>query len=134
MFNALDISSSALTAQRTRMDIIAANTANVNTTRDVNGNLNPYRRRVPIFQVGQTEDGATPGVHVKEIQLDDKPFRQVFDPTNPEANKEGMVSYPNIDLAYEYVDMLAASRAYEANVTTMEVTKSMINASLRLLG
>ena len=134
MFNALDISSSALAAQRTRMDTIAANTANATTTRDANGNLSPYRRRFAIFADGQSEDNKSPGVHVKEIDVDQSPFRQVYDPFHPDAGADGNVLYPNIDLATEYVNMLEASRAYEANVTSMEVTKAMMNASLRLLG
>ena len=134
MFNALDISSSALAAQRTRMDAIAANTANATTTRDADGKLAPFRRRIAVFASGQSEADNSPGVHVQEIKLDQGAFRSVYDPFHPDASPDGNVLYPNIDLATEYVNMLEASRAYEANVTTMEVTKQMMNASLRLLG
>jgi flagellar basal-body rod protein FlgC len=72
-------------------------------------------------------------VRVTKIELDRSPFRKVYDPTNPDADGEGNVLYPNIDLAVEVVNAMEASRAYEANVTAMEVTKAMINASLRLL-
>lgn len=133
MFNSLDISSSALQAQRTRLDTIAANIANLNTTRDADGKLNPYRRRFAVFAAGRPGDRNSPGVHVKQIKQDDSGFRRVYEPGNPDAGKDGYVLYPNVDLTTEYVNALEASRAYEANVTTMEVTKSMVNATLRLL-
>jgi flagellar basal-body rod protein FlgC len=133
MFNALDISASGLQAQRTRLDTIAANIANQNTTRDADGKLSPYRRRFAVFASGQPGRPGAAGVHVREIKLDQSGFRRVYEPSHPDAGKDGYVLYPNIDLTTEYVNALEASRAYEANVTTMEVTKSMVNASLRLL-
>lgn len=133
MFDALDISSSALTAQWTRLDTIAGNVANINTTRNTQGQPVPYRRRFAVFAPGQETDPRQPGVHVQKIGQDSSPFRKVHEPSHPDADKQGYVSYPNVDLAVEYVNALEASRAYEANVTVMEVTKSMINASLRLL-
>jgi flagellar basal-body rod protein FlgC len=129
MFDALDISSSALQAQRTRLDTIAANIANLNTTRDAAGRPNPYRRRFAVFAAGQAGRPNAAGVHVHQIAEDQSPFREVPDPDHPGQ----FIKYPNIDLSTEYVNALEASRAYEANVTTMEVTKSMINASLRLI-
>jgi flagellar basal-body rod protein FlgC len=136
MFGTLDISSSALVAQRARMDTIAANIANINTTRNARGEPIPYRRRFAVFAPGQAkrgEDAGKPGVHVQKILLDRAPFQRRYQPGHPDADVEGYVQYPNIDMAIEFVNALEASRAYEANVTTMEVTKSMINASLRLL-
>ena len=129
MFDALDISSSALQAQRTRLDTIAANIANMNTTHDADGKPNPYRRRFAVFSPGQPDNPSAPGVHVREIGLDNSAFREVPDPAHPGE----YIKYPNIDLSTEYVNALEASRAYEANVTTMEVTKSMINATLRII-
>lgn len=134
MFDALDISSSALQAQRTRLDTIAANIANINTTRNAAGERSPYRRKFAVFAAGRADNPAAPGVHVAEIHADPGAFREVHDPSHPDANpKTGTVLYPNVDLSIEYVNALEASRAYEANVTTMEVTKSMINSALRLL-
>lgn len=133
MFDTLDISSSALSAQRTRLDTIAANIANLNTTRDAAGKPNPYRRRFAVFAPGQPDNPSAPGVHVGQIALDPSSFRKAYEPNHPDADKEGNVYYPNIDLSVEYVNALEASRAYEANVTTMEVTKSMMNATLRLI-
>jgi flagellar basal-body rod protein FlgC len=134
VFDSLDIASSALSAQRVRMDTIAGNVANLNTTRNEKGELAPYRRRFVLFAPGRPgEKGNQPGVHVMQIARDQSPFRRVFDPGNQDAGADGYVQYPNVDLAIEQVNMLEASRAYEANVTMMETTKAMINATLRLI-
>ena len=134
MFDALDVGASGLLAQRTRLDTIAANIANANTTHDASGKVNPYRRRFAVFASGQQHQPARPGVHVAKIMSDPAPFQRRFEPGHPDADPEGYVSYPNIDLSIEYVNALEASRAYEANVSMMEVSKAMINASLRLIG
>ena len=128
MFDALDIGASGLTVQRTRMDIMAENIANVSTTQDAQGNANPYRRRFAVVASGQAGDPSRPGVHVKEIKQDPSPFIPKWD-----ESKRQYVLYPNVDPTTEFVNSIEASRAYEANVTMMEVTKAMINASLRLL-
>jgi flagellar basal-body rod protein FlgC len=135
MFDALDISASALLAQRTRMDTIANNVANMNTTHNEKGEPVPYRRRFVLFAAGRAgADGATaPGVHVEKVDSDPSPFRIVHDPGNPDADKSGNVSYPNVDLAIEQVNMIEASRAYDANVTMMDTTKAMIASALRLI-
>jgi flagellar basal-body rod protein FlgC len=133
MFDILDMGASALTAQRVRMDTVAGNIANINTLRDAQGNPNPYRRRFVLFAPGQADNSAKPGVHVKAIQSDPSPFPKRYDPGNPDADKNGYVSYPNVDLSVEFVNALEASRAYEANVTMMDTAKSMFNSSLRLL-
>lgn len=133
MFDSLDIGASALQAQRTRMDAIAGNVANVNTTRNEKGELIPYRRRITTFAAGQAGNPAKPGVRVSEITLDPSPFQERYEPWNKDAGPNGYVKYPNIDLAIEYVNMLEASRAYEANITMMETSKAMINSTLRLI-
>jgi flagellar basal-body rod protein FlgC len=86
-----------------------------------------------VFTSGRPDAPNKAGVSVAKIEIDRSPFRREFQPNHPDANKDGYVSYPNIDLAVEYVNALEASRAYEANVTAMEVSKAMMNASLRLL-
>ena len=134
MFEALDIGASGLQAQRTRLDTIANNILNVNTTHDANGNKVPYRRRFATLAAGMTGDPSRPGVHVDSIKADKSPFQKRYEPGHPDADAEGYVLYPNIDLAVEFVNALEASRAYEANVNMMDVTKAMMNASLRLLG
>jgi flagellar basal-body rod protein FlgC len=131
MFDSLDIGASALLAQRTRMDTIAGNVANLNTTRNEKGQPIPYRRRIVMFQAG-TQDGK-PGVHVSNIDVDPSPFSKRYEPGNRDADKDGYVAYPNVDLSIEYVNMLEASRAYEANATMMETTKAMLNSALRLI-
>ncbi len=133
MFDALDIPASALVAQRTRMDTVASNVANMDVTRNENGEKIPYRRRFVIMAPGQGPDVAKPGVHVRSVQRDQSPFRRVYDPGHADADNDGYVQYPNVDLAIEQVNMLEASRAYEANVTMMETMKAMINSTLRLL-
>jgi len=133
MFESLDISSSALQAQRVRLDTIAANVANMNSTRNARGEAVPYRRRFAVFAAGQPDNAGKPGVHVANVVQDMSPFRKVYDKSHPDADSQGYVHYPNVDMAIEYVNALEASRAYEANVTVMDVTKAMINGSLRLL-
>ena len=128
MFDALDIGASGLTAQRMRLDIIASNIANVNTTHDADGKNNPYRRRFAVLAPGAEGDPKKPGVHVKQIKEDQSPFIPKWD----EAS-QSWINTPNVDTTVEFVNSIEASRAYEANVTMMDVTKSMINASLRLL-
>lgn len=133
MFGALNTSTSALVAQRTRMETIAANMANANSIYDAQGNYAPYRRRIPVFAAGDPSTGSDRGVHVQKIMLDDAPLRKVLEPGNPHADSEGYVYYPNIDSTVEKISALEASRAYEANITAAEATKSMMQASLRLL-
>ena len=133
-FSGMNISASGMTAQRLRMDIISQNIANVNTTRDANGN--PYRRKAVVF----SEKDATPfqdilmrtagvigsGVKVTRIVEDDKTaMRKVHDPSHPDADEQGYVSYPNVNVVQEMTDLIDASRSYEANVTAFNATKSM---------
>jgi flagellar basal-body rod protein FlgC len=115
------------------MDTIASNIANMNTTRNARGEAVPYRRRFAVFSTGRPGAPQQAGVSVSKIAIDHGPFRKEYQPNHPDRDKDGYVSYPNIDLAVEYVNALEASRAYEANVTAMEVSKAMMNASLRLL-
>ncbi|MEX0776181.1 MAG: flagellar basal body rod protein FlgC [Phycisphaeraceae bacterium] len=133
MFGALDISTSALVAQRTRLDVISANVANRDAIYDTEGNYAPFRRRIPVFATGDPATGNSQGVHVTRIDLDQSPFRKVYDPGDPNADTSGYVDYPNIDPAFEMINAMEASRAYEANITAAQATKQMIEASLRLL-
>ena len=136
MYGALDISASALTAQRAHLDVIAANIANRDVTRGVDGG--PYQRRVAVFAEGRSVGGQhKPGVHIERIVRDPAPFDEVFDPSHPDAvqggPRAGYVRKPNVDLSTEMVNAMMAARAYEANVAVMEITKSMAAASLRLM-
>ncbi|MEM6315417.1 MAG: flagellar basal body rod protein FlgC [Planctomycetota bacterium] len=132
MMSTLDTAASALTAQRVRMDTVAANLANLNTTRQPDGSKVPYQRRFVVFEP-QRDPAGNPGVRVADVRRDPTPFPKVFDPGHPDANADGFVEMPNVDVAIESVNMLDASRAYEANVTMIETTKSMLNAALRLI-
>lgn len=132
-FSGMNISASGMTAQRLRMDVISQNIANVNTTRDENGN--PYRRRAVVF----SEKDATPfqeiflrtagvmgsGVKVSRIVEDNKAMRKVFDPSHPDADADGYVTYPNVNVVQEMTDLIDATRSYEANVTAFNATKNM---------
>jgi flagellar basal-body rod protein FlgC len=142
MFDALDIGASGLQAQRTRLDTIAQNIANANTTHGPHGEIAPFRRRMVTFAQGRTAnigEPATPGqplaagVHVATIEQDPSPFIEKNEPYNPDHDANGNVAYPNIDTTVEFVNALDASRAYEANVTMMETAKATINSTLRLL-
>jgi flagellar basal-body rod protein FlgC len=145
MFDSMHISASGLAAERLRMDIIAQNLANANTTRGPDGA--PYRRQEVVFQsiesdYGQTgtgsvgvEDGDTPkyGVHVVGVVDDPSAMREVYDPSHPDADANGMVTLPNVNPVTEMVDMMTATRAYEANVTAMNAAKSMALKALDIL-
>lgn len=131
MFDALNIPASALLAQRARMDTIAQNMANADNAGSAE--KPPFQRRFVVFQPGQDGNSEKPGVHVESIQKDQSDYRKVHEPGNPLADKEGFVLYPNVEPTIEMVNMMSATRAYEANVTMMESIKAMINSSLRLL-
>ncbi|MDP4092155.1 MAG: flagellar basal body rod protein FlgC [Bacillota bacterium] len=141
-FSALDISASGLTAQRLRMDTISQNIANANTTRTDNGT--PYRRKMVVFEdrsssapfsqylseSSQSLLSGGGGVRVSQIVEDSTPFKQVYDPGNPDADKNGYVQMPNVDIVTEMVDMISATRSYEANVTSINATKDMAMKAL----
>jgi flagellar basal-body rod protein FlgC len=134
---ALAISASGLTAERLRLDLIANNLANINTTRTPRGG--PYRRQVPVFAeklreaLGQSPDQAPGrGVEVAAIVEDNTPPRLVYDPSHPDADPDGYVALPNINIVNEMVDMITATRAYEANVTVLNAAKAMTMKALEI--
>lgn len=133
MFGSLDVSTSGLIAQRTRLEIVAANIANKDAIYDAEGNYSPFRRRVAVMGTGDPSTGRDEGVYVREVMLDPSPLRRVYEPGHPNADGQGYVLYPNVDTSLEMVSALEASRAYEANITAAEATKSMMQSSLRLL-
>lgn len=133
MFGSLDISTSALVAHRTRLEVASANMTGRFTVTDAQGNYAPFRRRMAILSSGDPATGKSDGVHVSEIALDQSDFRKVHEPGHKFADKDGYVNYPNIDPAIEMVNALEASRAYEANITAAEATKAMIQSSMRIL-
>ena len=136
MFNTLDISTSGLVAQRHRMDTIAGNIANINTTRNEKGAISPFQRRFVNFLADDEKPGPSGrGVGVKfKVEVDRQtPPRKIHQPGHPDADAEGLVSFPAIDLTKEFVNALEASRAYEANVATIDITKGMFAETLKIL-
>ncbi len=133
LFSSMRISGSALTAQRLRMDVIAGNIANADTTR-LNGQRQPYQRQQVVFQPMNAASGSSgEGLQVAAIVKDQSAGRQVYDPANPDADPNtGLVAYPNVDTTTEMTDMLSASRAYEANVTVLNSIKQMAQRSIDL--
>jgi flagellar basal-body rod protein FlgC len=138
----IESSASGLTAQRLRLDVIADNIANVNTTRTAAGG--PYRKRNVVFMPREAEFGdllpsflqdshpvaAGRGVRVVDIVSDQGEPKLVYDPGHPDANAEGYVSYPNISVAQEMVDLIDATRAYQANASAITSAKDMNRAAL----
>ena len=145
MFDALEVSASALTAERLRMDVTAENLANAQTTRGADGN--PYRRKEVVLaeRQGASSFGAAlqgamgarasspGGVQVAAIQQDQTPLKQIYDPSHPDADANGYVQMPNVDPVAEMVDLISAQRSYEANVTAMAAAKQMFSKTLELL-
>lgn len=141
-FKSINTSATGLTAERLRMDIVAKNIANANTTRTSSGM--PYRRQVPIFTEKEGKSFADilnnakgtnklgDGVEVTAIKEDKSPFKRVYNPGHPEADGDGYVLMPNIDIVTEMINLISASRAYEANVTALNGTKSMAMKALEI--
>lgn len=142
--NPLDVCASGMTAQWQRMDIAAENITNASTTRTENGG--PYRRKMVVFEPMEYENtfkrhmhreilrqqDASLGVKVSEIVEDETPGEKVYDPTHPDADEEGYVEMPNVDLLQETVDTMAASRAYSASLTAFNIFKTMSARALEI--
>ncbi|MBL1352879.1 MAG: flagellar basal body rod protein FlgC [Zetaproteobacteria bacterium] len=147
LFSSMNISSAGMAAQRARLDVVAENIANAESTRTEAGG--PYRRRQVIFQTipisGQApsfgsvfqstmkNQASFQSVHVLKVIEDQSPFREVYDPSHPDADASGMVKMPNVNTVKEMVDMNSAARGFESNVTVMEASKRMFLKSLELL-
>lgn len=141
-FSSMDISSSALTAERTRMNLISSNIANANATRTPEGG--PYKRKDAVFSSTPPTPGAfrsalqnaskkaAMGVEVVEVKEDGSPPRLQYDPSHPDADQKGYVAYPNVNVVEEMADMIAATRAYEANITASQAAKSMAMKTLEI--
>ncbi|WP_438821113.1 flagellar basal body rod protein FlgC [Desertibacillus haloalkaliphilus] len=146
MFNSFNATSSALTSQRLRMDVISSNMANVDSTRGrmVDGEWEPYRRKMVVMEPNQQNfssllgkamnqnDQVGAGVKVSQIVEDQSPFKMVYDPGHPDANDQGYVQMPNVDPLKEMVGLMGATRSYEANVTTLNATKNMLMKALEI--
>lgn len=139
MISALDVSTSALVAQRTRLNAISANIANISTLKDESGQANPYQPRFTVFQTDEelVAAGGAPGVKVASVEKSESEPLYRYQPDHPLAIKEGKwkgyVAYPNINLNEQMVDALEATRSYEANIGVMEITKNMGRQSLSII-
>jgi flagellar basal-body rod protein FlgC len=139
MLRAIDISTSALVAQRVRLSTVSGNIANISSLVDEQGEARPYQARFPIFQVDETlqTSGGALGVKVASVETDQAEPRYRYQPDHPlaitEGKWQGYVAYPNIDLTNQMVDALEATRAYEANVGVMEITKNIGRETLGIL-
>ncbi len=162
-FDSLDISASGLYAQRLKMDAIASNIANVNTTRNPDGTPGVYKRKDVVFQtvlndslnpgnasgitdkqgmldsvntlkasISYNEPNVASGVKVGQIIEDSGPLRRVYNPSHPDADNDGYVSMPNVNIVTEMVEMIAANKAYEANLSVMDTTKNLFSSALRI--
>jgi len=146
LFSSMHVSASGLTAQRARLDVVAENIANADSTRTEKGG--PYRRRQVVFQAVSADakrpfssvfqssfnnQGSMQSVKVSDTIEDKRPFREIYDPTNPDADVNGNVKMPNVNSVQEMVDMNSAARSFEANVTVMEASKRMFLKSLELM-
>jgi flagellar basal-body rod protein FlgC len=135
IFSALDISASGLYAERTRMNVIANNLANANSTRTPEGG--PFRRQLVVLQGTEaTEPNQMEnlGVTVTGVVDDPSAFPLVYNPGHPDANADGYVAMPNVNIVEEMVDMITALRAYEANITAIDANKTIVRRSLDIIG
>jgi flagellar basal-body rod protein FlgC len=135
LITALDVNASGLTAQRKRVELTSSNLANSQTTRTPEGG--PYRRKDVVFEtsdfdqsLGMAMNSGVAGVEVSDLVEDPRPFDRRFEPGHPDADAEGYVSYPNVNVMEEMVNLVEASRSYEANLAAMSIVKTMINRTL----
>lgn len=135
LLSSMKISAAGMSAQRTRMNVVSSNLANINTTRTPEGG--PYRRQVVVMTAestadafGKMLDGNISSPKVVTVANDPSDFQRVYDPSHPDADKSGYVSMPNVNLMKEMVDMLSAQRAYEANTTVISSIKAMAQQAI----
>lgn len=137
VYSAMEVAASGLSAERSRMNVIASNLANARTTRGADGE--PYKRMDPVFEAkplrNRTTDAvlnAVMRVDLAEVREDTEPGQMVYDPSHPDADGEGYVEYPNVNVVSEMVNLMTASRAYEAGVATIESVKAMARSALKI--
>lgn len=142
LFKSINVSATGMTAERLRMDIISKNIANANTTRTAAGG--PYKRQVAIFKeqsantfesvlnqaTGRLSGGN--GVEVSSIEEDQSPFKSIYNPGHPDADENGFVMMPNVDVVTEMINMISATRGYESNITALNASKSMVLKALEI--
>jgi flagellar basal-body rod protein FlgC len=129
LFNIFNVSGSAMSAQAQRLNTVASNLANADSTTSATGEA--YRAKQVVFEAVPTEGGGT-GVRVQQVVEDASPLKQVYDPKHPMADEKGYVAMPNVNVVDEMVNMLSASRSYQTNVETMNAAKSLLLKTLTL--
>lgn len=137
MFDSFHISATALTSQRLRMDTVSANIANAQTTRGklVDGEWQPYTRKMTVLQEAPFRkqlNAVNGGVQVAQIIEDDAPYKLTYNPSHPDADERGYVQMPNVDLLKEMVDLMGATRSYEANIAAMNASKAMLVKAMEI--
>jgi len=140
LFSAMDVSASALTAQRRRLELLVTNLANAQTTQTPEGG--PYRRKDVVFEsesaepfwkvLAEVDDGDLEGVRVKEVVTDERPPVLVYEPGHPDADPQGYVAYPNVNPMEEMANFMAAKRSYEANIRAFESIRELVRRSLEI--
>lgn len=130
IFTGMRISASGLSAERLRLDTISSNVANIRTTRTEDGGA--YRRKTAIFSENYDKQLGMLGVKTIAIDKDRSPLKKEYDPSHPDADNQGYVEYPNVDILVEMSDLISASRAYESNVDTLNAQKNMISKALEI--
>jgi len=135
MYGSLDVSVSGMVAQRTRLAVISSNIANMSTTRNEYGEIDPYRPRYVTFEIDPSKSppGGGAGVRVASVETSAEPPKMRYAPGHPDANADGYVAYPAVEMTMEFVDALEATRAYEANIGVMEITKDLGAQTLRII-
>jgi flagellar basal-body rod protein FlgC len=133
MYGTLDVSTSGLIANRVRLEAISANIAGKDAILNAKGEYEPFRRRIAMLAQGDPSRDSSQGVHVAAIALDDGPLRLMYEPDSEFADANGYVGYPNVDIVVEQMNAMEAQRSYEANITAIEATKSMISVALQML-
>lgn len=134
MYGTLNISTSALVANRVRLEAYTANIANKDAILNAHGQYEPFQRRSVLLAAGDPATGSDLGVHVAAIELDQGPPLMRYEPGSPFADANGYVGYPNINIVTEQVNAMEAARSYEANIAVIEATKSMMSVALQILG
>lgn len=132
LYKAMSVSAAGMKAQGTRLKIIAENLANANTTSETPGDM-PYRRKVVTFQNMMDRQAGIDTVRVSKVGVDKSDFQRKYDPSHPSADSEGYVLMPNVNPLVEAMDMREAQRSYEANLSVVESTRTMLNRTVELL-
>jgi flagellar basal-body rod protein FlgC len=130
LFNIFNVSGSAMTAQAQRLNVVASNLANADSTTSANGQ--PYRAKQVVFSTMPLGNGSAQGVKVSAVVEDNSPMKMVYDPKHPMANQQGYVAMPNVNVVDEMVNMISASRAYQNNIEVMNTSKALLLRTLTI--